>query len=118
VASYVQKLGQQWKGLYNAAGRGFPDISAQGVNFVIYDSGRSKKISGTSASAPAIAGMIGLLNAQRIQTGKPALGFLNPWIYQSGADMLTDIVNGGSTGKPANALLLSPLPLPPSRPTF
>jgi tripeptidyl-peptidase-1 len=98
VTSYLGVLGDQWKGLYNPAGRGFPDIAAQGVNFVIFDGGLAKKISGTSASAPAVAGMIALLNAERIQTGKAPLGFLNPWLYDSGASMMTDIVNGGSTG--------------------
>lgn len=98
VTSFLGVLGDKWKGLYNAGGRGFPDISAQGVNFVIVDNGIAKKISGTSASAPAIAGMIALLNAERLQTGKPALGFLNPWLYDNAATILTDIKAGGSTG--------------------
>jgi tripeptidyl-peptidase I len=98
ITSYLQKLGTKWQGLYNANGRAFPDISAQGVNFLVVDKGSVKKISGTSASAPAIAGMIGLLNAKRLQDGQPALGFLNPWLYQYGTQMATDITRGGSNG--------------------
>jgi tripeptidyl-peptidase-1 len=98
IKTYLSGLGSKWEGLYNQDGRGFPDISAQGANFMVVDGGRQKLISGTSASAPVIAGVIGLLNAQRVQNGQPALGFLNPWLYQNGANMLTDIVKGGSTG--------------------
>ena len=98
ISSYLEKLGTKWKGLYNPGGRGFPDISAQGSNYFVVDKGSVKKVSGTSASAPAIAGMIGLLNAKRLQEGQPALGFLNPWIYQYGAQMTTDITRGGSNG--------------------
>jgi tripeptidyl-peptidase-1 len=98
VKDYLTQLGSKWEGLYNQNGRGFPDISAQGANFVVIDGGRSKLISGTSASAPVIAAVVGLLNAQRVQSSQPPLGFLNPWLYQNGANMLTDIVKGGSTG--------------------
>jgi hypothetical protein len=33
-----------------------------------------------------------------MSSGRPPLGFLNPFIYQVGYQGLTDIVNGGSSG--------------------
>jgi tripeptidyl-peptidase-1 len=98
VPAFLSSLGNKWDGLYNASGRGFPDIAAQGVDFRIVDTGQSRLISGTSASAPAVAGIIGLLNAQRLQSGQPTLGFLNPWLYETGAETMTDITVGGSSG--------------------
>lgn len=38
-------------------------------------------MSGTSASTPAFAGIVSLLNDARLQVGKSPLGFLNPFIY-------------------------------------
>jgi subtilase family protein len=99
VSRYVANE-NKWKSknLYNPKARGFPDISAQGRNFYIYDKDKARKIAGTSASAPVIAGIVGLLNAQQIQAGNPTLGFLNPWIYEFGPQMLTDITSGKSKG--------------------
>lgn len=53
---------------------------------------------GTSAAAPLIAGMIGLLNDARLRAGKPVMGFLNPWLYSEGYKALTDVVGGNSKG--------------------
>lgn len=57
---------------------------------------------GTSASAPAFAAMISLLNAEQSRRGQPPLGLLNPWLYGVHAqhpEAFTDIVVGdtGST---------------------
>lgn len=52
----------------------------------------------SSASAPAFAAIISLLNGARISSGQPPLGFLNPFIYEVGYEGLTDIVDGGSVG--------------------
>ena len=46
------------------------------------------------AAAPTFAGIVADLVSVH---GKP-LGFLNPWLYSTGYQGLTDIVNGGSTG--------------------
>lgn len=62
------------------------------------DKGQEALISGTSASAPTFAGIVGLLNSARLAAGRPPMGFLNPWIYTVGLQGLTDIVDGGSTG--------------------
>jgi tripeptidyl-peptidase-1 len=57
-------------------------------------------LSGTSASTPAFAAIIALLNGDRISNGLPVFGFLNPWIYSKGRTGLTDIVLGKGAGCP------------------
>lgn len=37
VQHYLNYLGDEWQGLYNPAGRGFPDVAAQGRRFVIVE---------------------------------------------------------------------------------
>jgi tripeptidyl-peptidase-1 len=37
VKGYLRTLGDQWKGLYNPNGRGFPDVAAQGYRFHVID---------------------------------------------------------------------------------
>ena len=48
--------------LYNATGRGFPDVSAQGTGFVVVNNGKTvPAVAGTSASSPTFGGIVGLL---------------------------------------------------------
>jgi tripeptidyl-peptidase-1 len=98
VNTYLEKLGNQWGGLYNRDGRGFPDVAAQGQNFRVVDKGREILVGGTSASAPVFASVVTLLNNARLAAGQPTLGFLNPWIYSRGYQGLHDIQDGGSMG--------------------
>lgn len=97
VADYLKTLGSQWEGLYNPKGRGFPDVAAAGTSYRVVDKGALISVGGTSASAPTFASVVGLLNNARLSAGKPALGFLNPWLYQS-ASGFNDITEGGSDG--------------------
>jgi tripeptidyl-peptidase-1 len=78
---------------WNRDGRGFPDVSAQGVGYAVVEAGQIIAVSGTSASAPAFAGIVSLLNDVRLQNNKPTLGFLNPFIY-SNTDSFNDITQG------------------------
>ncbi|XXH03518.1 hypothetical protein Hte_009923 [Hypoxylon texense] len=99
VAAYVGSIGDAFAGLYNPAGRGFPDVAAQGRNFSVYTQGALIKVGGTSASAPTFAAIVSLLNNARIKSGRRPLGFLNPWLYSDAVNGgLTDIVLGGSKG--------------------
>jgi hypothetical protein len=82
-------------GTYDPNGRGTPDVSALGEGFQVLVNSRLQSVGGTSASAPTFAAIISLLNDARMQAGKPALGFLNPWIYAN-ADMFTDVVTGSN----------------------
>lgn len=97
VPAYLSSIGSTYKGLYNATGRGIPDVAAQGQSFVVYDKGRRALLSGTSASSPAFAGVVALLNAARKSQGSAPLGFLNPWLYNNSAALL-DITSGFSSG--------------------
>ena len=48
VKTYLQQLGSKWAGFFNPNGRAFPDVSAQSVNFTIYDHNSTVTVSGTS----------------------------------------------------------------------
>lgn len=48
------------KSKYNATGRGFPDIAAQSVDFVIVVEGRDEGVSGTSCASPSAGGIFGM----------------------------------------------------------
>ncbi|KZP13756.1 subtilisin-like protein [Athelia psychrophila] len=98
TAAFIESLGTTYAGLYNASGRGTPDVSAQGSNFHITVGGQDQLASGTSASAPTFAAIIALLNDYRISAGQAPLGFLNPFLYASGAAGLTDIIAGSNPG--------------------
>jgi tripeptidyl-peptidase-1 len=65
-------------GIFNSAGRAYPDVSAIGDNVAIFNAGSSVLIGGTSASAPAWGGIITRINEERIKAGKSTVGFLNP----------------------------------------
>jgi tripeptidyl-peptidase I len=105
VNEFFEYLGDQWKGLYNPNGRGFPDVAAQGVRFHVIDKNGGPaeldlQFSGTSASAPTFASIIALLNNARLSTGLLPLGFLNPWIYSTGRHAM----NASSMAAPLDVL--------------
>ena len=84
---------------FNATGRGFPDIAAEAVDFVIVQWGLPLPgVSGTSCASPTAAGIFGLLNDLRASANKTSLGFLNPFIYANAA-AFNDIVKGTSNGE-------------------
>ncbi|CAK7199346.1 hypothetical protein SEUCBS139899_002024 [Sporothrix eucalyptigena] len=97
VSTYLKSIGNTYSAFFNASGRGFPDVAAQGNGFIIYDKGRLATLSGTSASAPVFAGVVALLNAARRSKGLSPLGFLNPWLYNNTA-ALNDITSGAGEG--------------------
>ncbi|VDC03294.1 unnamed protein product [Peniophora sp. CBMAI 1063] len=102
VASYVSSLGTTYSGLYNKTGRAYPDVAAQGVNFQVVIGGRTSGVSGTSASSPAFAGVVSLLNDYRLSQGKSSLGFLNPLFYSTAASGFNDITSGSNPGCSTN----------------
>ena len=85
-------------GIFNKTGRATPDVAALGEGFQVITGGHTQPVGGTSASAPTFAAVISLLNEARLSNGKPALGYLNPWLYGNPA-MLTDIVKGNAIGR-------------------
>ncbi|KAF2763111.1 putative alkaline serine protease AorO [Pseudovirgaria hyperparasitica] len=84
-------------GIYNVAGRGYPDISAVGDNVVIILNGLPTLIGGTSASAPVFAAVVNRINEERIAVGKNTVGFINPALYAH-PEVLHDITNGTNPG--------------------
>ncbi|KAF9006660.1 tripeptidyl peptidase A [Cyathus striatus] len=87
-----------YKDLFNPAGRGIPDVAAQGDRFRIFLSGAPRSIGGTSASSPTFAGIVALLNDARLKAQKSPLGFLNPLLYSKGVDSFNDILSGKNPG--------------------
>lgn len=88
--------------LWNATGRGYPDVAAQSEGFVIVLDGIPIPfVGGTSCATPTVSGIVSLLNNLRLRAGKPPLGFLNPLIYKNGPTAATgfsDIVSGQNEG--------------------
>jgi tripeptidyl-peptidase I len=67
VSTYLSYLGTANWGRYNASGRGFPDVSAQGSNFEIADVGTTYMIDGTSCSSPVFASIIAVSVRHRLK---------------------------------------------------
>eukprot|EP01043_Picozoa_sp_COSAG02_P040804 COSAG02_NODE_3329_length_6926_cov_4.245203_5_plen_574_part_00 len=76
-------------GAYAAKGRGTPDVSALGEGYQVIVGGRPTSVGGTSASSPAFASMVSLLNEARMQAGKKPMGCLNPFICKLHASVVT-----------------------------
>lgn len=98
VAQYLKTADPVSLPLLNSSGRAYPDVSAQGVNYHVFVRGIDVLESGTSASAPAFASLIALLNSDRIDRGLPPYGFLNPLLYSNASATFTDIVSGKGMG--------------------
>lgn len=84
-------------------GRAFPDISAHSLSpyYLFYAAGSPSYTGGTSAAAPVVAGLIGLINDARLKAGKPVMGFINPWLYSLGSGNgtgITDVTGGAAIG--------------------
>ncbi|EIW73983.1 subtilisin-like protein, partial [Coniophora puteana RWD-64-598 SS2] len=99
---YLSYLGDQYQGLYNSSGRGYSDVSAQGIDYLIEYYGYTYNETGTSAATPAFAAVIALLNDVRMDAGKGPVGFLNPWLYSSGYAELKDITEGSNPSSGTN----------------
>ena len=80
-------------GSFPPLGRGTADVSTLGEGFQIVENGGVMPTGGTSASAPTFAALISLINERRLAAGKPAMGFLNPWMYAN-PQIFTDVVVG------------------------
>jgi tripeptidyl-peptidase-1 len=79
-----------------ASGRAYPDISALGHNYLWMGNGSLLVTSGTSAATPVIAGMIALVNSQRLARGESTMGFINPFLYAKGSSFVIDITSGSN----------------------
>lgn len=98
VSKYIASLNGEFDGYYNKSGRGYPDISASSVAFVVTWDNRNVLLDGTSAAAPTAASVISLLNDVRLAAGQKALGFLNPLLYRSFYQGFHDVTSGTAIG--------------------
>jgi hypothetical protein len=69
-------------------------VSLAGHNYIILIGGVGYVVSGTSASAPVVAGMLSNINAVRIAAGKGSVGWVNPALYANSAQFVNDITSG------------------------
>eukprot|EP01059_Diplonema_ambulator_P005543 TRINITY_DN1529_c0_g1_i1.p1 TRINITY_DN1529_c0_g1~~TRINITY_DN1529_c0_g1_i1.p1 ORF type:complete len:564 (+),score=183.96 TRINITY_DN1529_c0_g1_i1:53-1693(+) len=87
-------------GSFNATLRAYPDVSALASGNAMVMQGNLIAAAGTSAATPTFAGVITLLNAERIKNGKGFLGFWNPALYQQAAahqtEIFSDVTKGNS----------------------
>lgn len=107
TAKYLKTVDQSTlppTGSYPPTGRGTPDVSALGEGYQVYVGGHPESVGGTSASSPAFASMVSLLNEARLNAGKKPMGFLNPFLYQN-EEAFTDITLGSNkVGRGGNKL--------------
>ena len=99
VAGYLQKAalaGQSPVAGFNAAGRGYPDISLSGSSYLTVIGGNIWSLSGTSASTPAVAGFFSNINAARLAAGKGSVGWVNPTLYANYTSFAIDITSGNN----------------------
>jgi len=83
---------------YNPSGRGYPDVALMAHNYIIAVDGSPEAVDGTSASTPVFAGMLSLVNSQRVAAGKSTLGWVNPLLYKYYASFTNDITEGDKNG--------------------
>ena len=91
---------------FNANGRGYPDLSNLGHNYLVLINGETEylgkplAVSGTSASAPVTAAMLTIINGKRKASGRSYLGFLNPTYAMVNKppliDAFRDIIKGNN----------------------
>merc|ERR1712187_385803 len=98
VAAYLADKDANFppQNLWNATGRGYPDVAALGGqknSYCVATSGSFAGVAGTSASCPVVAGIFAKVNGERLAAGKPALGFLNPFIYKN-PGAFNDVTSG------------------------
>ncbi|EGO00781.1 hypothetical protein SERLA73DRAFT_167028 [Serpula lacrymans var. lacrymans S7.3] len=87
--------------IWNSTGmsRGFPDIAANGANYVVAIDGEFELVYGTSCSSPVSGAIFTMINDARLAVGKSPIGFINPTIYSSEfAGLFNDITTGTNPG--------------------
>ncbi|KAM3446921.1 hypothetical protein MY3296_009227 [Beauveria thailandica] len=71
------------RGIYNRAGRAYPDVSAAGDNGLVVTQGRAGLSGGTSMSSPIVASIFNRINDKRLSAGKGPIGFANTALYDA-----------------------------------
>lgn len=107
VAGYLSRQGAAGRlppaERFEAGGRGYPDVSALGHNVLVRRGGAWGVQGGSSAAAPVVAGLLALVNGERLEAGLPPLGPAAPLLYGlaasrgTGGAALRDVVVGNSS---------------------
>ncbi|RYP09583.1 hypothetical protein DL765_008393 [Monosporascus sp. GIB2] len=83
VQGYLERMGDEYAGHYNSAGRAYQDISAHSYHFAVMYNGVKAMHDGASASTPTAAAVIALVNDALAAEGRPPLAFSTlgstPW---------------------------------------
>ncbi|OSD00616.1 subtilisin-like protein [Trametes coccinea BRFM310] len=110
VANYLEKYPPGYaSNIYNASGRAFPDVSANGLNYSVAINGEFRLVSGTSASAPTFASILSAVNDARLAAGKSPVGWINPTIYSDAFNgVFNDITNGSNPNCGTQGFLAQP----------
>jgi len=99
---------QQLAGVINSSNggsntlRNIPDVAAASVKLYVCANGTCKTTGGgTSFAAPQWAGIVAMVNQQRVANGESHIGFLNPTLYSIGTGSnfdtdFHDIVSGNN----------------------
>ncbi|KAJ7107899.1 peptidase S8/S53 domain-containing protein [Mycena epipterygia] len=86
---------------YNRTGksRAFPDLSANGANYVVSIQNTFYLLYGTSASTPVVGAILTLIYDTRLNMGKSPIGFINPTIYSDRfVSAFNNVMNGTNPG--------------------
>jgi len=85
--------------IFNASGRAYPDLSANGLNYSVVVDGTLQLVAGTSCSSPVVAAILSAINDARLAIGKSTIGFINPAIYTPAfMAAFNDITTGNNPG--------------------
>lgn len=82
-------------GQFNTAGRAYPDVVTNGIDFPIILNGAAYLQAGTSMSAPLMGSIVALLNDALLNAGKSTAGWMNPMLYAN-PGAFNDVKMGGS----------------------
>ncbi|KAG0693459.1 peptidase S8/S53 domain-containing protein [Suillus ampliporus] len=89
------------KDIYNSTGtsRAYPDLSANGANYLLAIDGLFQLVYGTSASSPVVGAILTMVNDARLARNKSTIGFINPTIYSPEFALgFKDVTNGTNPG--------------------
>ncbi|KAJ6451836.1 subtilisin-like protein [Mycena vitilis] len=98
VSGFLKTVPDDFPGIFNKTGRGYPDVSTQGWNFQMVNASKVVITGGASASAPVFASVIALINDRLIAANRAPLGYLNPFLYSKASSAFTDITAGHNSG--------------------
>jgi len=98
VAHYLRsEYGVPPTSFFNSSGRGYPDVAAFSASVEVFINNQTQHIDSMSASTASVAGVFSLLNDIRLNAGKPTLGFLNPFLYQTKIKVYDSFISVGGT---------------------